>query len=99
MIQAEDRQPEPTTKGASVQQQRGPAGSPDGRSQAEAQEQLAHRVDRLEAQVTSLIDALRALAHGLEAAPGAAADERRVSHAARQAYELLLAAPGSARTA
>jgi hypothetical protein len=54
-------------------------------------EPLEHRVDRLEAQVTSVVEALRVLAHGLEAAPGAAPDERQASHAARQVYELLLA--------
>ena len=92
MIQPRRQPPGPTARSSQVQEEQGPAVSPDGRPRGEPNEEpLAHRVQRLEAQVTSLVEALRVLAHGLEAAPGAAPDERQASHAARQAYELLLA--------
>jgi uncharacterized protein (DUF2267 family) len=92
MIQPPPRPPGPAARSSQVQKERGPAASPDGRPSGEPNEEpLAHRVQRLEAQVSSVVEALRVLAHGLEAAPGAAPDERRASHAARQAYELLLA--------
>lgn len=55
---------------------------------------VEERVERLEAQVASVAEALRVLAHGLETAPGAEPDERRGPRAARQAYEILLTAPG-----
>jgi hypothetical protein len=50
------------------------------------------RVARLEDQVASLTEALRALAHGLEDGQLAGVDERQVARAARLADEILIAA-------
>jgi uncharacterized protein (DUF2267 family) len=54
---------------------------------------LEQRIDRLEAQIGSVSEALRVLAHGLDAVPGGQPDELRGQHAARQAHEILLAGP------
>ena len=53
---------------------------------------LEERVHHLEIQVATLADALRVLARGLEDGPMAEPGDRTVVEAARQAYDLLLAA-------
>ncbi|WP_300613920.1 hypothetical protein [Trebonia sp.] len=53
---------------------------------------LDERVLALEDRVTVLAEALRVLAHGLEDLPTAEPAGRRAAEAARQAYDLLLAA-------
>jgi hypothetical protein len=50
------------------------------------------RMARLEGQVSSLTEAIRALAHGLEDGEMTGVDERRVTRAARLADEILIAA-------
>jgi uncharacterized protein (DUF2267 family) len=80
------REPEASAADRDVQAPRVASGS----SPAESLEQ---RIDRLEAQMASVREALRVLAHGLEAVPGGEPDELRGAHAARQAYEILLAGP------
>jgi uncharacterized protein (DUF2267 family) len=62
-------------------------------SQARNGHSVDQRLDTLEAQVASVTEALRVLAHGLETTPGAVPDEQRGPRAARQAYEILLSQP------
>jgi hypothetical protein len=50
------------------------------------------RIRRLEDQVSSLAEAVRTLARGLEDVPGAEPAEHRAAKAARLAHEMLLAA-------
>jgi hypothetical protein len=50
------------------------------------------RIGRLEDQVSSLAEAVRTLARGLEDVPGAEPAEHRAAKAARLAHEMLLAA-------
>lgn len=69
-----------------------------GPRQKESADVLEERVRALEGRVTVLTEALRVLAHGLEDLPAAEpGGQTRAAKAARQAYELLLAAPGSQR--
>ncbi len=63
-----------------------------GRRHREPQAILDRRVLALEDRVTALAEALRVLAHGLEELPTAEPGEGRAAEAARQAYDLLLAA-------
>jgi len=63
-----------------------------GRRHREPQATLDGRVLALEDRVTVLAEALRVLAHGLEDLPAAEQGGRRAAEAARQAYDLLLAA-------
>lgn len=51
---------------------------------------LAERVHELEDRVTSLTDAVRVLAHGLEDLPTSEPGGRPAATAARRAYDLLL---------
>ncbi|MEV5987852.1 hypothetical protein AB0L85_23025 [Streptomyces sp. NPDC052051] len=51
---------------------------------------LEARVGRLEAQVATLADALRALAHGLESTPAEGTPPEETARGARLARELLL---------
>jgi hypothetical protein len=62
-------------------------------SQARNGPSVDQRLDTLEAQVASVTEAVRVLAHGLETTPGAVPDEQRGPRAARQAYEILLSQP------
>jgi hypothetical protein len=50
------------------------------------------RIRRLEDRVSSLAEAVRTLARGLEDVPGAEPAEHRAAKAARLAHEMLLAA-------
>jgi hypothetical protein len=52
---------------------------------------LEERVHRLESRVTTLADALRLLARGLEDGPMSEPGDRTPAEAARQAHDLLLA--------
>ncbi len=59
---------------------------------------VEQRVHVLEGRVTALADAVRILAHGLEDLPTSEPGGSRAAKAARQAYDLLLAAePPQAR--
>jgi hypothetical protein len=53
---------------------------------------LEDRVHRLEVRVTSLTEALRVLAHGLQDLPTTGPEGAHAAEAARQAYDLLLVA-------
>jgi hypothetical protein len=53
---------------------------------------LEERVHLLESRMTTLADALRLLAHGLEGGPMSGPAGEPVADAARKAYDLLLAA-------
>jgi hypothetical protein len=63
-----------------------------GRRHEETRATLDGRVLALEDRVTALAEALRVLAHGLEDLPAAEPGGGRAAEAARQAYDLLLAA-------
>lgn len=63
-----------------------------GKRYREPQATLEERVVALEDRVTVLTEALRVLTHGLEDLPAAEPEGQRASAAARQAYDLLLAA-------
>lgn len=63
-----------------------------GRRHQEPQATLDRRVLALEDRVTALAEALRVLAHGFENLPAAEPGGGRAAEAARQAYDLLLAA-------
>jgi uncharacterized protein (DUF2267 family) len=80
------REPEASVATSDVQ-------TPPATPGTSVEESLEPRIERLEAQMASVREALRVLAHGLEAMPGGEPDELRGSHAARQAYEILLAGP------
>ncbi len=54
------------------------------------------RIDRVESQVRTLIEAVRTLAYGLEQTPYDQPGSERGSQAARRAHELLLTAPVAA---
>ncbi len=69
------------------------AGAPPGSGGNAA---LTERVDRLEAQVAALTEAVGVLARGLERSPVAEPPSRQVEDAARQAHELLLFASSPA---
>ncbi|MGE5719463.1 MAG: DUF2267 domain-containing protein [Nocardioidaceae bacterium] len=60
---------------------------------APADATTAARLERLETQVASLVDALTVLARSLEEVPGQEPDDQRRARAARLAHEMLLA-PG-----
>jgi uncharacterized protein (DUF2267 family) len=51
------------------------------------------RLQRIEAQLATITEAVRTLAHGLEQPPYDKPGSTRVSHAAHRAHELLLTAP------
>jgi hypothetical protein len=63
-----------------------------GRPHHEPLAPWGERVLALEDRVTAIEEALRVLAHGLEDLPTAEPQGQRVAEAARQAYDLLLAA-------
>lgn len=55
------------------------------------------RLQRLEVQVEALMDAVEALAHGLEDGPAAEPGSMNAEHAARRAHEFLLLAKSVSR--
>jgi hypothetical protein len=65
--------------------------NPSGRADTE------ERLYRLEVQVGALMDAVEALAHGLEDGPTAEPGSMNAEHAARRAHELLLLAMSASR--
>lgn len=69
-----------------------PANDPAGRADAE------ERLRRLEVQVEALMDAVEALARGLEDGPAAEPGSMNAEHAARRAHELLLLAKAISRS-
>lgn len=61
--------------------------------------EVAERIDRVEREVGTVVEALRALVHGFEERPSAEARPERLPAAARQAHDILLtltAAPSPA---
>lgn len=65
----------------------------DDRHHGQPKTAAEDRIRVLEARVTVLEEAVRVLSHGLEDLPAAEPGRRQVSDAARQAHDLLLAAP------
>ncbi|MGO9080149.1 MAG: hypothetical protein ACLQDY_14065 [Streptosporangiaceae bacterium] len=63
-----------------------------GASRPVVADEVAQRIAKLETTVTTLAEALRLLARGLEDGPMTGAESRTVAAAARQAHELLLTA-------
>jgi uncharacterized protein (DUF2267 family) len=60
-------------------------------AEAEAAPMVEDRIGRLEDQVSSIAEAVRTLARGLEDVPGSEPAEHRAAKAARLAHEMLLA--------
>jgi len=69
------------------------SGGDTGPTVSEADEEgLSARLERVEAQVTSLVEAVSILARSLETIPGQEPDEQSGAKAARLAHEILLVA-------